>query len=94
MAKRNVRSGWSPNMEQRADLDGRQVKCLIASEGHEWMRSYFDRLPKPIRHRLAQSRHNLCPACLSEEAQHRETTPSVETYLAVITEIERLLDKP
>jgi hypothetical protein len=42
-----IRSGWSPTMEQRADLDGRQVKCLIASEGHTWMRSYFDRLPSP-----------------------------------------------
>ena len=32
-------------MEQRADLEGRQAKCLIASEGHLWMRNYFDRFP-------------------------------------------------
>jgi len=39
------RRGWTPTMERRAELNGRQVKCLIASEGHLWMRSYFDRLP-------------------------------------------------
>ena len=42
MVKR--KAGWTPTMEQRADLEGRQVKCLIASEGHLWMRNYFDRL--------------------------------------------------
>jgi hypothetical protein len=29
MVKR--KADWTPNMEQRADLEGRQVKCLIAS---------------------------------------------------------------
>jgi hypothetical protein len=87
-----VRKGWSPDMEQRADLEGRQVKCLIASEGHEWMKNYFDRLPRPIRHRLASSRYNICPACMTEEAERRERDPSTTTYLAVIEEIERLLD--
>ena len=93
-----VRTGWSPAMEQRADLDGRQVKCLIASEGHLWMQGYFDRLPSPVRRRLANSRHNICPACMSEEAQHAATTqrlkrPTIATYLAVIKAIEEKLDE-
>jgi hypothetical protein len=41
-----------------------QIKCWIASEGHLWMRDYFDRLPPRIRQRLRQSPFNLCPACL------------------------------
>ena len=57
----NVRAGWTPTMEQRADLEGRQVKCLIASEGHRWMKRYFDRLPPVIRHRLAESRLTFAP---------------------------------
>ena len=36
---------WTPIMEQRADLEGRQVKCLIASGGHLWMQGYFDQFP-------------------------------------------------
>ena len=32
-----TRRGWTPTMEQRADLNGRQVQCLIASQGHLWM---------------------------------------------------------
>ena len=69
-----TRRGWTPTMEQRADLNGRQVKCLIASEGHLWMRGYFDRLPPVVRRRLAESRFNICPACMDEEA--RMTAPA------------------
>src|SRR5262245_7477449 len=93
-----VRPGWSPGMEQRADRNGRQVKCLIASEGHLWMRGYFDRLPSPVRRRLAGSRHNICPACMSEEAQtaarsQRLKQPTLAIYFAVIELIERKLDE-
>jgi hypothetical protein len=91
-----IRSGWSPTMEQRADLDGRQVKCLIASEGHTWMRSYFDRLPSPVRRRLANSAHNICAACVTEETQRatqmrRLKRPTLSIYFAVIDAIERKL---
>src|SRR5262245_40520149 len=83
-------------MEQRADLGGRQVKCLIASEGHLWMRNYFDRFPSAVRRRLAESTFNICPACMDEEArraafQRRETKPSIATYFTTITAIERKL---
>jgi hypothetical protein len=85
--------GWSPAMGSRARGEGaRQVKCLIASAGHEWMIGYFDRLPAPVRHRLAQSRHNICAACLTEEACRREPRPSIATFIRVLTEIERQLD--
>jgi hypothetical protein len=74
--------GWSPAMGSRARGEGaRQVKCLIASAGHEWMIGYFDRLPAPVRHR-----------CLTEEACRREPRPSIATFIRVLTEIERQLD--
>jgi hypothetical protein len=92
-----VRSGWTPTMERRADREGRQVKCLIASGGHLWMRDYFDRLPSAVRHRLAESRHNICAACMTEEAGAAARAqglrrPSIAIYLAVIRNIERQLD--
>jgi hypothetical protein len=95
MAK--VRVGWKPAMEQRADREDRQTKCLIASGGHLWMRGYFDRLPSPVRRRLADSHHNICPACMFEEAWRAATAqrlkrPTTAVYLAVITAIERQLD--
>jgi hypothetical protein len=91
-------SGWSPTMERRAaDRDGKQVKCLIASEGHLWMRGYYDRLPKPVRARLAESPHNICAACLTEETERVAARLgkklSVAIYLAVIAAIERKLQE-
>jgi hypothetical protein len=61
-------------MEQRAERGDRQVKCLIASAGHEWMVGYFDRLPSAVRRRLANSRFNICAACLTEEAEREAET--------------------
>ena len=87
------KSNWLPGMERRAGAaDAKQVKCLIASAGHIWMRDYFDRLPAAVRRRLAASRHNVCAACLTEEAERREPRPCVATYFAVLAEIERALD--
>jgi hypothetical protein len=95
MAK--IESGWRPNMERRARPEDRQVKCLIASGGHLWMEGYYDRLPPPVRRRMASSRHNICAACMMEEAQAAATAqrlrrPSIAIYLAVIAAIERQLD--
>jgi hypothetical protein len=53
---------------------------------------YYDRLPAPVRHRLAGNKHNICAACLTIEARNREPTPSVATFLRVLAEIERQLD--
>ena len=94
MTKR--KTGWTPTMEQRAGLEGRQVKCLIASAGHLWMQGYYDQLPRAVRQRLAASPFNICPACMDEEAhmaahQRKETKPSVNTYFATIAQIERKL---
>jgi hypothetical protein len=94
MVKR--KADWTPTMEQRAELEGRQVKCLIASEGHLWMQGYFDRFPSVVRRRLAESTFNICPACMDKEAQmaarrRKETKPSVGTYLLVIKTIEQKL---
>jgi hypothetical protein len=85
-------------MERRAaSEEGRQVKCLIASEGHLWMEGHFDDLPSAVRRRLAYARHNLCPACTMEEAQRLahargRKLPSISDYFAVIEAIEQDLD--
>ena len=89
-------ANWTPTMEQRATLEGRQIKCLIASEGHLWMRDYFDRFPSVVRRRLAESAFNICPACMDKEVhtaacQRKERKPSVGTYLLVIKTIEEKL---
>jgi hypothetical protein len=92
MVKR--KADWTPTMEQRADLEGRQVKCLIASEGRLWMQGYFDRFPSIVRRRLAESAFNICPACMDKDGaarQRKETKPSVGTYFRVIEAIERKL---
>jgi hypothetical protein len=91
-----IRGGWKPNMEKRSTLDGRQVKCLINDEGHVWIR-YYDRLPPPVRRRLAESVFNICPACLHMEARRVAAArglqkPTVRVYLAVIKAIERELN--
>jgi hypothetical protein len=83
-------------MEQRADLEGRQVKCKIASEGHVWMKGYFDRLPSPVRARLAESPFNICAACMTEEAERvaarrKERKPDIAIFFAVIEWIEQQL---
>ena len=89
MTKR--KTDWTPTMAQRADLDGRQVKCLIASEGHLWMEGYYDEFPKAVRKRLAVSPFNICAACLEIEVRARTRRPSVDAYFAVIAQIERKL---
>jgi hypothetical protein len=89
----NVSATWAPSMEQRAGADeARQVKCLIASEGHLWMPDY-DRLPPVVRRRLAKSNFNICPACMVIDAHKVASRPTVETYFTVIEEIERKLTR-
>jgi hypothetical protein len=90
------KANWTPAMEHRATREGQQVKCLFASEGHLWMRGYFDRFPQVVRRRLAESAFNICPACLDKEAhaaahRRKETRPSLGTYLLVIKTIEQKL---
>ena len=95
-----VRRGWAPGMErQAANEEGRQVKCLIASEGHLWMKGFFDRLPAPVRLRLANGPHNICPACVEEEAERiafkrHLKRPTTTIYFEVIAVIEKKLDEP
>jgi hypothetical protein len=73
------RADWVPTMEQRSSLEGRQLKCLIASEGHLWMRGYFDRLPPIVRRRLAESDFNICTAGSSKlGGQHQnQKSPTI-----------------
>jgi hypothetical protein len=91
------KTGWTPTMEQRAGLEGRQVKCLIASEGHLWMQAYYDQFPAAVRQRLAASPFNICAACADEEAWNvarqrgEKKKPSTTAYFAAIAQIERKL---
>jgi hypothetical protein len=70
--------------------DENQTKCLINTEGHMWMRSYFDDLPKAVRQRLRDSPFNLCPACLQTEVLprlDRRKYPNREKALFAAVEI-------
>jgi hypothetical protein len=84
-------------MEARAgEREGRQVKCLIASEGHLWMRRYFDNLPAPVRARLCENEFNICPACLQEGAQklahaHGLRRATTAIFMVALRSIERAL---
>jgi hypothetical protein len=54
-------------------------------------------LPAAVRRRLADSRYNICAACMTEEAKRVAATrplkrPTISIYLAVIEAIERKLD--
>jgi hypothetical protein len=89
MTKRKNLADWTPTMEERSSLEGRQLKCLIASEGHLWMRGYFDRLSPAVRRRLAESAHNICPACLTIAA--KSTSKRVDDYFRLIEHIEKKL---
>jgi hypothetical protein len=90
-----MRADWAPNMKRpAADLE---VRCLTNDEGHVWMH-YYDRLPLAVRHRLAESRFNICAACLTIEAEAHtaaskrgQRKPTVAVYLEVIEAIERKL---
>jgi hypothetical protein len=90
-----TKRAWTPNMEQRAgaNLEARQVKCLIASEEHAWMNSHFDKLPKAVRRRLAESAFNICSACLYEETHKIVGRPTLANYFSMIERIERELRK-
>jgi hypothetical protein len=95
---KEVSDGWTPSMERRAaDPEGRQVKCLTSDAGHIWMPSY-DHLPSPVRRRLAESRFNICAACLDIDAhtaasKRGQRKPTVAIYFAVIEAIERELEQ-
>jgi hypothetical protein len=74
------------------------VECLIASGCHLWMRGYFDRLPPAVRRRLANAYHNICLACMSQEAERVAAArglqrPTIGIYNDVITAIERKVDE-
>jgi hypothetical protein len=88
--RRNQNGGWAT--AKGSTEKGLQVKCLISSEGHLWMRSYFDRLPANVRKRLSESSFNICAACMAMEARQiareRGVKASVTIYIETINRIE------
>jgi hypothetical protein len=81
---------------QRSGHEAQQVRCLTGDQGSEWVHG-LDHLPAPVRRRLAQSVHNICPTCVHMETRAQPAArgrgrPSVSLYLEVIAAIERRLD--
>ena len=74
-----------------AVLDGRQVKCCTYDAGARWIHA-IDKLPLPVRRRLANSRFNICPTCVAMDTR-RNGTPTLKLYFAVIEAIERTLER-
>jgi hypothetical protein len=88
---------WGPNMMRRpgSTHEAQQVRCLTGDQGSEWIHG-LDNLPSPVRRRLTQSVHNICPTCVHMEACAQPAVrghkrPTISTYLAVIAAIERKL---
>ena len=93
-----VRAAWASGKGVRTDPDGKQVRCLTADEGHVWIHAY-DKLPPPVRKRLAESPFNLCAACMDIEAHNIAADrglrrPSLRIYFDTIRAIERELFAP
>jgi len=91
---------WGPNMMRRpgSTREAQQVRCLTGDQGSEWVHD-LDRLPSPVRRRLAGSAHNICPTCVDTEARAQLTArglrqPTLAIYNEVISAIERKLDGP
>jgi hypothetical protein len=77
--------------KRMAKLDGRQVRCTTFDEGSVWIHG-LDELPPPVRRRLANSRFNICPACVDIDTR-RNGAPTLARYFAVVEAIERVLDQ-
>ena len=77
--------------KRMAALDGRQVRCTTFDEGSVWIHG-LDKLPPPVRRRLANSRFNICPTCVAMDVR-RNGAPTLRLYFAVIEAIERVLDQ-
>jgi hypothetical protein len=87
---------WSSAMMRRSSQEAQQVRCLTGDQGSEWIHG-LDTLPPPVRRRLADSVHNICPTCVDMEAGREATArrlrrPTVAVYFDVIEAIERKLD--
>jgi hypothetical protein len=85
---------WGPDMMRQSGHEAQQVRCLSGDQGSEWIHG-LDGLPAPIRRRLCESRHNICPTCLHIEAARntrKGRRPALVTYSAVLRLIEHRLD--
>jgi len=87
---------WGPKMMSRSSQEAQQVRCLTGDQGSEWIHG-LDDLPPPVRRRLAESAHNICPTCVDMEAGRNARgrgRPTIAVYFDVIEAIERRLDEP
>jgi hypothetical protein len=87
---------WGPNMMRRSTQAAQQVYCTTGDQGSEWIHG-LDKLPLPVRRRLCDSRHNICPTCVemdarSEARAHGLRRPTITVFNDVIAAIERRLD--
>jgi hypothetical protein len=92
-----IDSRWGPNMMRQpgSTQEAQQVRCLTGDQGSEWIDG-LDDLPPPVRRRLAESVHNICPTCVAAEADLEALArglrrPTIAIYFDVIEAIERKL---
>lgn len=69
---------------------------MTGDQGSEWIHG-LDKLPPPVRRRLAGGVYNICPTCVDMEAPAEAAArglrwPTVAIYFDVIEAIERKLD--
>jgi hypothetical protein len=93
-----IDSRWSPDMMCRSGHEAQQVRCLTGDQGSEWIHG-LDDVPAPVRRRLAESVHNICPTCVAMEARSEARArglqrPTISMYNEVISAIEHRLDGP
>jgi len=93
-----IDSRWGANMMRQSGStqEAQQVRCLTGDQGSEWIDG-LDDLPPPVRRRLAESVHNICPTCVAAEADLEALPrglrrPTIAIYFDVIEAIERRLD--
>jgi hypothetical protein len=92
-----ISSDWSPTMMQRSSQNAQQVYCTTGDEGSEWIHG-LDKLPAPVRRRLADSVFNICPTCVAIDARNEAWARglrrlTIAVYFDVIEAIERRLGK-
>ena len=88
---------WGPSMMGRSSHAAQQVACLTGDQGSEWIHG-LDELPAPVRHRLAESSHNICPICMNSEAGNEARRrglrcSTLAIYSEVISAIEQKLEQ-
>jgi hypothetical protein len=67
-------------------------RCFIGGDiGWRYM-GYVDKMPEAVRKRLANSRYNICAACVTEEMNGRDGVKNEEAWFKVIEYFEKRIE--